>query len=77
MAFDSWQELIWMGGYGWYVWLAYGMTFLAIALLTIHGLLTRKKLRQLAVKKQQQQQRIARRKQQERHRSKLADDSTS
>ncbi len=77
MAFDSWHEFIWMGGYGWYVWLAYSVTFLAIALLVIHGLLTRKKLRQQAVKMQHQQQRLARRKQLERERSKLTDDTTS
>ncbi|SFR44312.1 heme exporter protein D [Pseudidiomarina maritima] len=77
MAFDSWQEVIWMGGYGFYVWLAFGVSILAIAILVVHGLLTRKKLAQLAVKKQQQQQRIARRKQQERHRSMVTNDSTS
>jgi len=44
MAFDSWQEVIWMGGYGFYVWLAFGVSILAIAILVVHGLLTRKKI---------------------------------
>lgn len=81
MAFDSWQEVIWMGGYGFYVWLSFGVSILAIAMLVMHGLLTRKKLARMAEQQQQRQQRLARRKQQERRHSTVgvnkADDSTS
>lgn len=66
MVFDSWQEAIWMGGYGFYVWLSFGVSLLAIALLVVHGLLTRKKLATMAVQAQQRKQRLARRQQQER-----------
>ncbi|MDT7525331.1 MULTISPECIES: heme exporter protein CcmD [Idiomarinaceae] len=66
MAFDSWYDFIDMGGYGFYVWLAYGVTLLALTILVMHGLRTRKQLQQQAVQQQQRQQRLARRKQQER-----------
>lgn len=65
MAFDSWQEAIWMGGYGFYVWLSFGVSLLAIGILVVHGLLTRKKLATMAVQQQQRKQRLARRQQQE------------
>ena len=66
MAFDSWQEAIWMGGYGFYVWLSFGVSLLAIGVLVVHGLLKRKKLAAMAVQEQQRKQRLARRQQQER-----------
>lgn len=66
MAFDSWQEAIWMGGYGFYVWLSFGVSLLAIGILVIHGLMTRKKLTAMAVQAQQRKQRLARRQHQER-----------
>ncbi|RWU12891.1 heme exporter protein CcmD [Pseudidiomarina gelatinasegens] len=77
MAFNSWQEIIWMDGYGFYVWLSFGVSILAVGLLVVHGLLTRKTLARMAVQEQQRQQRLARRKQQERSRSKSTNDSTS
>lgn len=69
MVFESWQAAIWMGGYGFYVWLSFGVSVLAIALLMVHALLTRRKLARMAIEQQQRQQRLARRKQQERTRS--------
>ena len=69
MAFDSWQEVVWMGGYGFYVWLAFGVTLLALAVLVLNGLFTRKKLVQLAQQQQQRKQRLARRQQQEKEQS--------
>ncbi|MDG6897737.1 heme exporter protein CcmD [Actinobacillus delphinicola] len=33
MFFHSWSDFINMGGYGFYVWLSYGLSFLAIILL--------------------------------------------
>lgn len=35
MFFQSWSEFFHMGGYGFYVWLSYGLSFLAIFALGI------------------------------------------
>ncbi|MCK3658734.1 heme exporter protein CcmD [Pasteurellaceae bacterium Pebbles2] len=37
MFFQSWNEFLDMGGYGFYVWLSYGLSFLAIALLVVQS----------------------------------------
>jgi len=44
MAFDSLADFFAMGGYGFYVWLAYGISFLGLAVLIINTLLKRKKI---------------------------------
>ncbi len=69
MAFASWHDVILMGGYGFYVWLAFGVSILALGLLVVHGVVTRKKLQKMALQQQHRQQRLARRKQQERSKS--------
>lgn len=38
MAFDSISDFFAMGGYGFYVWLAYGLSFLSLAVLIINTL---------------------------------------
>ncbi|KFZ31404.1 hypothetical protein IDSA_01395 [Pseudidiomarina salinarum] len=68
MAFSSWTEVISMGGYGFYVWLSFGISLAALAALMVHGILTRRSLQQQSKQQQQRQQRLARRKQQERSR---------
>ena len=64
MAFESWQDFIAMGGYGFYVWLSFAGTFFALAGLMIHTMLVRKSLRKLCAQEAARQQRLARRKQQ-------------
>lgn len=44
MEFDSMSDFLAMGGYGFYVWLAYGLTFLALTLLVINSLTTKNKI---------------------------------
>ena len=39
MFFQSWSDLIHMGGYGFYVWLSYGLSFIAIVALIIQSLM--------------------------------------
>ena len=63
MQFDSWQAFIEMGGYGLYVWLAFGICFLALGVLVVQGLRARTKLQREFSQEQQRQQRLARRKQ--------------
>ncbi|MFT6926596.1 MAG: heme exporter protein D [Psychromonas sp.] len=44
MAFNSLADFFAMGGYGFYVWLAYGISFLGLLVLIINTLTTRKKI---------------------------------
>ena len=37
MFFESWQDFLQMGGYGFYVWLSYGISFAAIVILEIQS----------------------------------------
>jgi heme exporter protein D len=36
-AFETLQDFLNMGGYGFYVWLAYGLTFAVLVTLCIHS----------------------------------------
>lgn len=44
MAFNSLADFFAMGGYGFYVWLAYGISFLGLFVLIINTLVKRKKI---------------------------------
>lgn len=44
MFFHSWSDFLNMGGYGFYVWLAYGLSFLTVAFLVIQNYITKKVL---------------------------------
>jgi heme exporter protein D len=44
MAFNSLADFFAMGGYGFYVWLSYGISFLVLAVLIINTLTKRKKI---------------------------------
>lgn len=37
MFFQSWSDFLNMGGYGFYVWLSYGVSFLAIWVLILNS----------------------------------------
>ncbi|MDB1123326.1 heme exporter protein CcmD [Vibrio algarum] len=58
MHFDSFSDLIAMGGYAGYVWGAFGMTFLSLLILTISSLKTGKKIILDVKNKQERQARI-------------------
>ena len=57
MAFASFAEFIAMGGYGFYVWLSYGATVLALLALVWHGRAAGRQLQQAALQQAQRQQR--------------------
>ncbi|GAA3715111.1 heme exporter protein CcmD [Oceanisphaera sediminis] len=59
MKFDSWSAFWAMGGYGFYVWLSFGLTLFALVALLVSTMATKKSLLR-AVK--QKQARAARRK---------------
>lgn len=44
MAFESISDFIAMGGYGFYVWLSYGATFLALIILVVNSLAKKNKI---------------------------------
>ncbi|KAA6209524.1 heme exporter protein CcmD [Avibacterium paragallinarum] len=44
MFFESVSDFLNMGGYGFYVWLSYGLSFLALAGLIVQGMLRKKTL---------------------------------
>jgi heme exporter protein D len=44
MAFSSLSDFIAMGGYSFYVWLAYGVSMVSIIVLILHTVMTRKKI---------------------------------
>lgn len=44
MKFDSFQAFIEMGGYGFYVWLSYGLTFLLLGTLVITSIKSHKNI---------------------------------
>lgn len=48
----NWQEFFAMGGYAFYVWTSYGITFVLLLYLGVNPTLQRKKfMRQLALQK--------------------------
>ena len=58
MAFDSISEFIAMGGYGFYVWLSYGLTFLALIILIINSVAKKNKILKEVEQRYLREQRI-------------------
>lgn len=44
MQFESWSEFVAMGGYGLYVWTAFGISIAAIGLILIDGIMAKGRL---------------------------------
>jgi heme exporter protein D len=59
MHFESWSAFWNMGGYALYVWLAFGVSFLALALILIDSVFARQKLFVQVHKEVLRKQRIA------------------
>ena len=52
----NWQEFFAMGGYGFYVWVSYGVCTVVLILLIVYPVQQRKRLlRQLALKQKRMQ----------------------
>lgn len=58
MAFNSISAFFAMGGYGFYVWLAYGLTFLALILLVINSVTQKNKILKHVEQRLSREQRI-------------------
>ncbi|PKF62916.1 heme exporter protein CcmD [Psychromonas sp. psych-6C06] len=44
MAFNSFSDFIAMGGYGFYVWLSYGLSFFALIILVVNSVAKKNKI---------------------------------
>lgn len=58
MQFDSLSSFVAMGGYGFYVWLSFGVSFVVMVLLIGAAKIERQRLLKSLVKHQQRQARI-------------------
>lgn len=58
MFFQSWSDLIHMGGYGFYVWLSYGLSFIAIVALIIQSLVGKSAVLKSVKREQQRESRL-------------------
>ncbi|WP_032092315.1 MULTISPECIES: heme exporter protein CcmD [Pasteurellaceae] len=57
MFFQSFDDFIHMGGYGFYVWLAYGISFIVILALIIQSIAGKRALFKDIKRQQQREQR--------------------
>ncbi|TCJ94848.1 heme exporter protein D [Volucribacter psittacicida] len=58
MFFSSWSDFLNMGGYGFYVWLSYGICFVSILILFIQSLAGKRKVFAEIQRQQQREQRL-------------------
>ena len=66
MQFESFAAFINMGGYGFYVWLSFGVTFVAMGIIAIQSFIKHQNLLKQVVVEQERKARIKRaRKQQQ------------
>jgi len=58
MAFDSLADFFAMGGYGFYVWLSYGITFFVLIFLIVNSMNKKKKIFKSVEQRLSREQRI-------------------
>ncbi|MEC4728803.1 heme exporter protein CcmD [Shewanella sp. D64] len=58
MQFDSLADFFNMGGYAFYVWLAYGVTFFSLGILIVSSLRQKRKVLTVIAKKMQREDRL-------------------
>ncbi|MEL0628108.1 heme exporter protein CcmD [Psychromonas aquatilis] len=58
MAFTSFSDFILMGGYSFYVWLAYAVSLLSIIVLIVNSVLKRKKIFRQVIQRIEREERI-------------------
>ncbi len=58
MQFDSFSDFLHMGGYAFYIWLAYGVTFVALVGIVTQSILEHRSLIKNITKEQARQARI-------------------
>nr|WP_315853222.1 heme exporter protein CcmD [Alteromonas oceanisediminis] len=58
MRFDSFSEFVAMGGYGFFVWLSFGVTFVVMLLLVVDSFYGQRRVLQKAKQEIERKQRI-------------------
>lgn len=58
MFFQSWSDFINMGGHGFYVWLSYGLSLLAIVVLIVQSLADKSAVLKSIKREQQREARL-------------------
>lgn len=58
MFFQSWSDFWNMGGYGFYVWLSYGISLVTIAALIVQSIKARKSVLQQVLRETQREARL-------------------
>ena len=58
MAFTSFSDFILMGGYSFYVWLAYAVSLLSIIVLIVNSMVKRKKIFRQVIQRIEREERI-------------------
>ncbi len=58
MQFDSFEAFIAMGGYGFYVWLSYGVSIAALTLLILSSMHNHKKVKQQIAQRQKREEKL-------------------
>lgn len=58
MFFQSWSDFINMGGYGFYVWLSYGISLVAMIIFAIQSVKGRKTVLKEVLREQQREARL-------------------
>jgi len=58
MQFESFAEFLNMGGYAFYVWLSFGVTFVAMAMIAIQSFIKHRNLMKQVVVEQERKARI-------------------
>jgi heme exporter protein D len=58
MQFDSINAFLAMGGYGFYVWLSYGVSIFTLALLIFSSITSHKKIKQQIAQRQKREAKL-------------------
>lgn len=58
MFFETWSDFLNMGGYGFYVWLSYGISLVATVVLIVQSVKQRKTVLQNVLREEQREARL-------------------
>lgn len=58
MFFETWSDFLNMGGYGFYVWLSYGISLVATVVLIVQSVKQRKTVLQNVLREEQREVRL-------------------
>ncbi|WP_281561043.1 heme exporter protein CcmD [Thalassomonas sp. RHCl1] len=77
MQFDSFSDFLHMGGYGFYVWLSYGVGFVLLLLLVLISKTQHNSVKQQIAKRQQREAKLRQAAEQHKQENKISTDKVS